>query len=275
MKVFEVLKQTEEIFKNQGICDYKSDARFLMEFFLNCSQTDLILNMQKEINYNNFLKLANKRLKGIPVQYITGNTEFMSLEFNVNKNVLIPRQDTEILVEKAIGFINENNCSKIFDICTGSGCIAISLWKYTNKEITATDISKKALKVAEENKRKHGAKVTFINDNILNTNINFKNTDVIVSNPPYIKSSQIPTLDKTVKDAEPYSALDGGDDGLVFYKKITSLAENNLVSGGALFFEIGYDQGDAVRLILEQHNFKNIQIIKDYNGNNRVVFGTK
>ena len=275
MKVFEVLKQTEENFKNQGICDYKSDARFLMEFFLGCSPAQLILNMQNEIDHKNFLKLANKRLKGIPVQYITGSAEFMSLEFKVNKNVLIPRQDTEILVEKAIEFINENNCSEIYDICTGSGCIAISLWKYTNKEITATDISKKALKVAEENRIINNAKVTFINDDILNTKVNFENAQVIVSNPPYIKSSQIKTLDKTVKDAEPNGALDGGEDGLMFYKKISSLASENLVPGGALFFEIGYDQKDSVTSILEKQGFKDIQVIKDFGGNNRVVWGIK
>lgn len=274
MKVFEALKQGEIMLKNKGICDYASDARFLMEFFLNVKGTDFILKQREEIN-DGYFELIEKRISGIPVSYITNNMQFMGLDFFVNEDVLIPRLDTEILVEKAVNWLKSKKDLKIFDICTGSGCIAISVNKLSGQKVTGIDISEKALEVAKINKEKLSADVTFVKDDILNPKTDFKGADLILSNPPYIKTSVIETLDESVKNKEPRLALDGGEDGLIFYRKITSLAKENLNIGGALIFEIGFDQGDDLKQILKENGFCNIEIIKDYNGNDRVAFGEK
>ena len=227
-----------------------------------------------EIDEKPFFEMVEKRISGVPVQYITGKTEFMSLDFFVNENVLIPRQDTELTVEKIIEDYKGDN-PKILDICTGSGCIAISLSKYLNAEVFAFDISEKALEVVEKNNSLNNTKVTFFKDNALCPSNNLKDFDVIVSNPPYIESEVVEGLDSIVKDKEPRLALDGGFDGLDFYRKITPYAYSVLKEGGKLFFEIGYNQGDGVVKLLEENSFENVTIEKDYNGNDRLVFGTK
>ena len=274
MKVFQALRKTEEMFKNKGVADYKSDARFLMQYFLNCSTSEYILRQQDEVS-DSFFELAERRISGVPVQYITESAEFMGLDFYVNENVLIPRQDTEILVEKALNFLKDKKNLKVYDVCTGSGCIAVSVSKLANTKVTAVDISEKALQVAKINAEKNMADVTFIKDDILNTRLDFSGSDLILSNPPYIRTKEIEKLDVTVKCAEPFIALDGGDDGLTFYRKISKIAYENLNSGGAIIFEIGFDQGNDLMEILEKQGFKNVEIIKDYGGNDRVALAIR
>lgn len=208
-------------------------------------------------------------LEGIPIQYINNKAYFMGLEFYVDENVLIPRCDTEILVEEIIKIIKKDSLLKILDLCTGSGAIAISLKKYLNNiEIMASDISDKALMVAKKNASKIGVDVKFIESDLFN-NINGK-FDLIVSNPPYIKKSVIPSLDKQVRN-EPILALDGGKDGLDFYRKISYEAKKFLNNNGYLCFEIGYDQRKDVEDILLQNGYINIYSKKDYGGNDRII----
>ena len=208
-------------------------------------------------------------LEGMPIQYINNKAYFMGLEFYVDENVLIPRCDTEILVEEIIKIVKKDSLIKILDLCTGSGAIAISLKKYLNNiEIIASDISDKALMVAKKNASKIGVDVKFIESDLFN-NINGK-FDLIVSNPPYIKKSVIPSLDKQVRN-EPILALDGGKDGLDFYRKISYDAKRFLNNNGYLCFEIGYDQRKEVEDILLQNGYINIYSKKDYGGNDRIV----
>ena len=208
-------------------------------------------------------------LEGMPIQYINNKAYFMGLEFYVDENVLIPRCDTEILVEEIIKIVNKDSLLKILDLCTGSGAIAISLKKYLNNiEIMASDISDKAIMVAKKNASIIGVDVKFIESDLFN-NINGK-FDLIVSNPPYIKKFVIPSLDKQVRN-EPILALDGGKDGLDFYRKISYDAKRFLNNNGYLCFEIGYDQRKEVEDILLQNGYINIYSKKDYGGNDRIV----
>lgn len=206
----------------------------------------------------------------VPIQYITNNQEFMKLNFLVNQNVLIPRSDTEILVEEIINTY-KNSKVKILDMCTGSGCIAISLKKYMqNSEVYGIDISKEALEVARLNAKNNNVDVKFKCSDMF-TNIKNRDFDVIVSNPPYIKKKVIDTLNKEVKK-EPVIALDGGEDGLYFYKKIIKEAFNFLKDNGMIFLEIGYDQKDElIRLITEDGRYELVKIKKDLEDNDRIV----
>ncbi len=274
MKLFEALKTAENLLKNKGIDDFSSDARFLLLDCFNLKSSDFIINKNKEIDEKPYFEMAEKRISGVPVQYITGKTEFMSLDFNVNENVLIPRQDTELTVEKIIEDY-KGTTPKILDICTGSGCIAISLANYLEAEVFAFDISGNALDVAKSNNKLNNTKVIFFKDNALAPANDFSGFDVVVSNPPYIESETVEGLENKVKDFEPRLALDGGEDGLDFYRKITPYAYKVLKCGGKLYFEIGFNQGCEVAELLEQNGFKDVIVEKDYNGNDRLVYGTK
>lgn len=273
MKLKDAYKNAQDYLKKQHIDSYLSDVRFLLTDYLNCDMSYITLNPDKEIDYNEFEKMLLKRAEGMPCAYITGKTEFMRLNISVNENVLVPRQDTEVLVEKVIDYINTQN-KTVLDICTGSGCIAISVKKFCkNAVVSALDISTDALKVAKINATENNADINFFECDILKTE-NLDKYDVLVSNPPYIETEVVKGLDKTVKDFEPTLALDGGEDGLVFYRKITDIAKTSLNKGGKLFFEIGYNQGESVRDILFRNGFSDIEVIKDYAGNDRVVVGT-
>ena len=244
---------------------------------------ELVINHTQEISeekINEFEIGLDKIKKGCPIQYITNHQEFMKLSFYVDENVLIPQPDTEILVEEVIKYcseISKNNqlssTIKILDLCTGSGAIAISLAKYIeNCEITATDISNKAIQIAKLNAEKNlvHKKINFIESDMFN-NINENNFDIIVSNPPYIETNVIPTLSYEVQQ-EPHIALDGGFDGLHFYKIIINNSCNYLKNNGKVFLEIGYDQKDKIFNLLEQSIFSSKPIcIKDLNGNDRVI----
>lgn len=220
-------------------------------------------------------KNAERLIKGEPVEYIIGHKEFMSLNFKVDRNTLIPRADTEILVEELIKLYNGKS-PNFFEIGTGSGCIAVSLAYYLpNARIFACDISDKALEIAKLNAKNNNVddRITFFQCDILSDSLNLPILpDCIVSNPPYIETSVIDTLSDKVKNFEPYIALNGGEDGLRFYRKITNCFP--LSQKGVLAFEIGYNQGNAVVDIMKS-SFKNIKIIKDLGGNDRVVLGTK
>jgi release factor glutamine methyltransferase len=216
--------------------------------------------------------VIEKRALRIPLQHITGVQEFMGLEFKVNEHTLIPRQDTEILVEEAMRHMCDG--MRLLDMCTGSGCILLSLLKYSNEcEGIGVDISENALVVARENALRLGLDATFLAGNLFEPVEGRGLFDMIVSNPPYIETSVIPTLMPEVREHEPLNALDGSEDGLYFYREIVDKAINYLRKGGYLFFEIGYNQGKAVSKLMCDAGFCQINIIKDYAGLDRVVMG--
>lgn len=219
---------------------------------------------------------AHRCASGEPLEYVLGTQEFMSLEFDVNPSVLIPRADTETLVEIIIDECKKSGKAlKLLDIGAGSGCIGISIAYYTdNTHITEADISTDALSTAKGNAEKNNvsSRIDFINCDIL-SEIPDGKFDIIVSNPPYIETDIIDTLDINVRDFEPHTALDGGADGLVFYRRITEIAPDMLTSGGLLAFEIGYNQGESVSELMNV-NFDNVRVIKDLCQNDRVVIGT-
>jgi protein-(glutamine-N5) methyltransferase, release factor-specific len=264
-----------------GIVESRVDAWILFENAFNIDKKNFLL-CQNEIipneaneqcdNYYRFIEFRKKR---IPVQYIIGEQEFMGIKFKVNENVLIPRQDTEILVNEILNDckLEQHNTKelKVLDLCTGSGCIGISL-KLLGEflEVNCADISDKALDVAKENIKKLCAEVNIIKGDLFER-CSGKIYDIIVSNPPYIKSLVIEGLEPEVKDNEPILALDGMEDGLFFYKKIIAQAKNYMTDLGRIYFEIGHDQGDDVKYLLEIAGFTNIEIIKDMAGLDRVV----
>ncbi|NLL04807.1 MAG: peptide chain release factor N(5)-glutamine methyltransferase [Clostridiaceae bacterium] len=224
--------------------------------------------------YENYCECLKRVAEGEPLQYITGVQEFMSLNFNVCRKVLIPRQDTEILVESVLEYAGQKENASILDIGTGSGCVAISLAYYgKNTQVMGVDISKGALEVARINARNCGVEenTVFVQSNLFD-NVPPKKFDIIVSNPPYIPIEVIETLDKQVKDFEPKIALDGGADGLDFYRRITQQSVSFLESKGLLAFEVGFDQAQKVVEIMEV-NFENIKVKKDLAGIERVVTG--
>lgn len=257
-----------------GIIDADYDARYLLEFVCKTDRNtlymypDKVLSTQEEQDY---LSCIMKRADRIPLQHITNEQEFMGLGFFVNEHVLIPRQDTETLVEEVLRYLHDG--MKILDMCTGSGCILLSLLKYSNAcEGVGVDISADALEVAKENARRLSLAPQWINSNLFE---NVEGTfDIIVSNPPYIKTDVIENLEPEVKDHEPFIALDGDTDGLKFYRIISKDARKHLLRGGMLFFEIGHDEKDEVVTIMEEEGYREVTALKDLAGNDRVVFGT-
>jgi len=284
-----------------GIAEAVLNARLLLEHVCKTDRNTLLAHPDLEISdeqVKSYVNCIESRAERIPLQYITGVQEFMGLEFYVNQDVLIPRQDTEILVEEVMLHVHDG--MSILDLCTGSGCILISLLQYSNECAgVGTDLSSKALEVAVKNAEavlgKKGMQVFMGNAFPVNGEVHFvqgdlfaplygssaqmqeKKTgkfDIMVSNPPYIATEVISTLEPEVACHEPVMALDGGEDGLYFYKKIIASAGQFLVRGGMLFFEIGYDQGEAVSGLMADAGFADVQIKKDYAGLDRVVFGT-
>ncbi len=292
MKVLkDVLDELKFKFKNRGIDTFSLDAQLIIMEAVNISRAKLLTYPEMEISkkeYNKILAMAQQRLNYMPMQYILGRCEFMGLEFCVNEHTLIPRGDTEILVEQAIATINDSgfnfgdkqNNSKfqtdrcsVLDIGTGSGAIAVSIAKYTNANVTAVDISDGAIEMAAKNARNNNVTVNFIKSDLFeNIEGSF---DIIVSNPPYIESDVIETLEPQVRCYEPRLALDGGEDGLFFYKKIVQNCHNYINIGGYIMFEIGYNQGKALTQILENADFCNIEVKKDLAGLDRLVIGQK
>ena len=271
MKVKEALVLATSKLKNNSIEESTNKARRLLAFTLGVKKLELLFIMEKELlqeQENKFSNYIDEVVNGKPIQYILGYQEFMKINFKVNENVLIPQPDTETLVEKTIEIAKRFSNPKILDLCTGSGAIAISLSKYvSNAQITASDISKDALEIAKINDGDGGIKFTLSN---LFENIN-ERFDIIVSNPPYIKTSEILNLSKEVQN-EPHIALDGGEDGLDFYRKIINNAYNFLNKDGYLCLEIGEDQKkDIIDLINESKKYTEVQAYRDIAENDRVI----
>lgn len=259
-----------------GIGEAELDARLLLEYVCSTSRSDLLAHGDREVEASKeeeYLSMIRQRAWRIPLQYLTGVQDFMGMEFMVNGHVLIPRQDTEILVEEALRELRDGMA--ILDMCTGSGCILISLLRYSN-DCTGlgADISPEALAVARENARRllqPEKQVRFVESDLFAAVDGMY--DMVISNPPYIPSGVIGTLMPEVRDHEPLGALDGSGDGLFFYRRITEECKKHLRPGGMLFYEIGYDQGETVAGILEREGFGGIRVTKDYGGLDRVVSG--
>lgn len=256
-----------------GIND-KSDAEWIIATVLNKSRSEIkLVTSVSEKQYKEIMKATERRADGESVDNIFGFTEFFGLRFDVNKKVLTPRMETEILVELVLAVQKEyKNCS-ILDIGTGSGAIAISLAKNSDAEVTAVDISKDALAVATSNAKKIGVNIEFLHSNLFDGLKRKRKFDIIVSNPPYIPTAEIEKLDKHVRTCDPILALDGGQDGLDFYREIISQSKDRLNPDGQVFFEIGKGQASAVRKLLRENGYKNIKTTKDYNNVERIVSG--
>lgn len=260
-----------------GVAESELDARLLLEYVCGTDRNDLLVHGDREVAFEQeqtYLGLIEGRSRRIPLQQLTGVQDFMGLEFEVNEHVLIPRQDTEILVEEVLRELHDG--MSILDMCTGSGCILISLLKYSNDCIgVGADISGEALAVAKKNAEKlldSEKQVEFVQSDLFEA-VSGK-YDVIVSNPPYIPSKVIDTLMPEVREHEPLHALDGSEDGLLFYRRIAGGCKEFLKPGGMLFFEIGYDQAASVSEIMAAEGFGELRVKKDYAGLDRVVFGT-
>ncbi len=244
------------------------DADYIIGYELGMPVTEIPFSTEdlSKKQYNSIIKKIKLRCKHMPITKIFGKAYFCGGEFYVNKHVLSPRFDTELLVEKAVENIKPND--RVLDLCTGSGCVAISIAKQTEAYVEACDISKKALKVAKSNAKNHNVKVDFYQSDMFEK-VQGK-FNVIVSNPPYIESDVVKTLEDEVKNHDPNIALDGGSDGLDFYRTIANNIKNHLLDDGVLLLEIGYNQGESVSNLFKDVA-KDIQVIKDYNDNDRVV----
>lgn len=276
MTIKETIRKGMIILKTNNVTEPNIKSRLIMQYVLNKPREYLVVYDKKELTLRqevNYFKAIKKLCQGIPIQHITNRQEFMKMTFYVDENVLIPRQDTEILVEEVVKIAKKINAKKILDLCTGSGAIAISLAKYIDKSnITAVDISSKALNVAKLNAKNNEVedRITFVESDLFE-NLKKEKYDIIVSNPPYIKKEVLKKLDKEVQK-EPKLALDGGYDGLDFYRKIIKNADEYLKFNGYLCFEIGYDQKEDVEnLLKEQEKYANITCKKDLCDNDRVV----
>ena len=279
MTLKELYNTGTDILKNASIQESSLDAWYLLEYVTGITRARYFVDSQQTVPQNHqkqYLQLIQKRAEHIPLQHLTGVQEFMGLEFHVNEHVLIPRQDTEILVETALEKLKEiSNPVNLLDMCTGSGCILLSILYYmkNKKQITGTgvDISDKALEVARKNAKSLSLSVDFLQSNLFD-----KITDkysIIVSNPPYIRSDVIKTLQEEVREHDPMLALDGMEDGLYFYRKIISESEKYLQTDGYLIFEIGHDQGLDVSNMMKDAGFRDVLIKKDLAGLDRVVLG--
>lgn len=293
-----------------GVPEAQLDARLLLESVCGTSRNDLLVHGDRAVNPEEqaaYEKLIADRKKRIPLQQLTGVQEFMGLDFQVDEHVLIPRQDTEILVEEVLKNLYDG--MRILDLCTGSGCILISLLHYSNDcEGIGADISPEALEVAKQNARKllgaqiceepsaeagtvdgrrtldggedsaagpgnRDGRISFVQGDMFEK-VEGK-FDIVVSNPPYIPTDVIGTLMPEVREYEPVNALDGGEDGLLFYRRIVEECGPYLCGGGMLFLEIGYDQAADVTKLMEDAGFLEINVVKDYGGLDRVVYGTR
>lgn len=296
LPVKEILNIGQRQLAEAGIADAAIDTKLLYCYMMKMTESEFILAWQNALPDSlceEFFKLLEIRTSGVPVQYIIGYQEFMGLKFEVNEKVLIPRQDTETMVEDAISIINENKLRgedfpikpkkswDVLDLCCGSGAIGVSLAHFCKTvRVTCSDVSNDAIQVARENAKSLGmsSRVSFVAGDLLQPfkgKFSKKKFDMIISNPPYIESLVIPTLQREVKDHEPMMALDGGEDGLDFYKKIISDVAENLKKEGVLILEIGHNQMEQVKALLENtFKFENIIGLKDLAGRDRIVIAT-
>ena len=266
----------------EGIEEFSLDAWYLLEYVTGVSKAMYFAEPERAVSEENadrYIDCIRRRAAHIPLQHITGEQEFMGYPFCVNEHVLIPRQDTEVLVEEAIQVMRPK--MKVLDMCTGSGCIVLSILKMCREKYYMTDlqgigadVSEEALKVARENGRRLGVPVTWIQSDLFAKILEEEKYDVIVSNPPYIETAVIDTLQEEVRLHDPYIALDGKEDGLYFYRRIISEAGRYLKTQGKLMFEIGCDQAEAVEELMKNAGYEQITVKKDLAGLDRVVYGT-
>lgn len=256
-----------------GVPDAALDAWYLLQMVCKIERSYYYVHGEEDITQDaqkEYEIAVQKRAEHIPLQYIIGEQEFMGLRFKVNSNVLIPRQDTETLVEQVLKIVKPG--MKVLDLCTGSGCVLISVLKNA-PELTGmgSDISKTALLVAKENAKLHEVDAEWVRSDLFD---NITETfDVIMANPPYIPTGEILSLMPEVRDFEPENALDGGADGLDFYRKIAGQVKDYLNPGGYVYMEIGYDQGEAVSELMRNAGFTEVEVIKDLARKDRVVKG--
>lgn len=262
-----------------GIEEATLDARLLLEAVCGTDRNDLLVHGEQPVMpqaEEKYLSWIRQRAEHIPLQQLTGEQDFMGLTFSVNEHVLIPRQDTEILVEEVLKELHDR--MRILDMCTGSGCILLSLLHYSNDcEGLGVDLSAEALEVAGRNVLKVLTPEKAEHAHFLQSDLFEKvegKFEIIVSNPPYIASAEVEKLMPEVRDHEPRMALDGTEDGLHFYRRIIKEAGKHLVNSGMLFFEIGYDQGQAVSELMRAQGYREVQVVQDYAGLDRVVLGT-
>ena len=255
------------------------DVETLLQKALGVDRLYILLNLDKDLSEDEektFNKFIEERLNNRPIAYIVGNREFMGLDFYVQAGVLIPRPDTEVLVEEVIELAKDKGQIEILDIGTGSGAITVSLAKYLeNAKLTSVDISEIALEIGKKNAISNNVedRINFVKSDLFSSLNKNQKFDIIVSNPPYIKREVIDTLDKQVKDFEPYNALEGGIDGLDFYRAITTQAKDYLKEGGVLAYEVGHDQSEDVSKLMEMDGYTNIYTRKDLQQIDRVVIG--
>lgn len=274
-----LLTYGREQLKRRGSPEPELDAKYLLLEAFRTDMVHFLMNRSRELPQNpeieemtaRYRRMIAQRGNRIPLQQILGTQEFMGFTFYVSRHVLIPRQDTETLVEEALKVLEPG--MEVLDLCTGSGCIIISLLKHARVGIsgTASDISKQALLIAKENAKQNQVEAELVRSDLFQ-NITGK-YDVIISNPPYIPTGELSGLMPEVRDFEPLEALDGAEDGLFFYREITRMGKNFLKSNGYLYFEIGHNQGRQVAFLMEKNGFRNIKVIKDLAGNDRVAFG--
>ena len=255
-----------------GISDASVDIWLLLEHYADIKKSDCLANPNMVISVVDAKEIeeaVEKRINHIPLQHIIGETEFMGLTFKVNEDVLVPRFDTEILVDEVVKYVGDEYL-KVLDMCTGSGCIAITISDMCdNVTVVASDISKDAIEVAKENNQLNQTDVTFVESDLFENVVGM--FDVIVSNPPYIKTDEIENLQDEVKLHDPKLALDGGESGLDFYRKIVEQSKDHLKTNGMIFFEIGFDQAEEVSNILKANGYHDIVVKKDLSGLDRVV----
>ena len=274
----EALNWGKEKLQHAGFPEYDLDAWLLLEHVSGLSRAMYFVRDREEMEEScreQYEEAIRKRESRVPLQHITGVQEFMGYEFHVNEHVLIPRQDTEILVEEADRAADDTGAKRILDVCTGSGCILLSLLKMNeNRTGTGSDLSEPALKMAEENRRLleiPEERAAFVQSDLFER---IEGTyDMIVSNPPYIRTEEIRKLQEEVRLHDPYGALDGKEDGLYFYRRIISEAGGYFEHQGTLLFEIGYDQAEDVKRLMEEAGYSQIYVKKDLAGLDRVVGG--
>ena len=283
MEIREILEVGREKLKNLDGADPLKESVYILSKVLGENKIYIFTNLDRWVSKEEeevFLGLVEDRKTGKPMAYIFNEKEFMGINFYVDERVLIPRPETEELVEFIIGFIEENYRGEniqVLDIGTGSGAIALSIGKrFKGIEVLGVDVSKKALEVARENlNRLKASNVSFKRSDLFENIGKEEKFSIIVSNPPYIRKDVVRNLQKDVKDFEPGLALDGGEDGLDFYRRIINRSKNHLEKEGMLLFEIGYDQGREVKALMEEEGYKNVQIAKDLQGLDRIVSGLK
>ena len=275
-----LLTQGKSVLKSAGIADFEVDAWLILSHVTHFDRADFYMYAQDNVpsaiidEFNNLIDIRTTRK---PLQYMLGTTSFMGYDFYVKEGVLIPRPDTEVLCEQALKVIKDND--RVLDMCTGSGCIIISVTKKAMENgvdglvAIGADVSDEAIELSTRNAAYNETTVEIIKSDLFE-NISGK-FNVILSNPPYIVSDEIDGLMPEVRDYEPHLALDGGDDGLDYYRRLSTDAKDYLIDGGHILFEIGFEQGAAVKDIMISNGYKEVEVIKDYAGNDRVVKATK